>query len=65
MNGNIVTIPKKVSRGEELVVIRRQDFDVFLRWQEEVKDVLAKVRRGQKEYRLGKTRVVSSPRELL
>ena len=62
MASNIATIPKRVSRGEELVVVRRKDFDAFKRWQDEVQDALRKVKRGRTEYRRGKTAIVSSPR---
>ncbi|MEK7559832.1 MAG: hypothetical protein AAB522_00825 [Patescibacteria group bacterium] len=61
---NIATIPKKVSGGEELVVVRKRDFDVFQKWQSQINDALFKVYRGRKEYRTGKTRVLSSSKEL-
>ncbi len=61
---NIATIPKKVSGGEELVVVRKRDFDAFKKWQNETTDALSKVQRGRKEYRTGKTRILSSPKEL-
>ncbi|MEK7193663.1 MAG: hypothetical protein AAB652_02635 [Patescibacteria group bacterium] len=63
MASNIATISKKVSNGEELVVIRRKDFDAFKRWQDEVQDALHKVKRGRMEYRRGRTAIASSPRE--
>ena len=57
-----VTIPKKLSGGNDLVVVRRKDFELFKKWQDETINALAKVRRGRKEHRQGKTVVVSSPR---
>ena len=57
-----ITIPKKLSRGDDLVVVRRKVFEAFQKWQKEMDEVLAKVRRGRKEYKTGKTIVASSPR---
>ncbi|MBI2097063.1 MAG: hypothetical protein HYT40_02865 [Candidatus Sungbacteria bacterium] len=65
MKSSVVTIPKKVSGGEELVVVRKDDFEAFRNWRKEVENALAKVQRGRREYRLRKARVVASPRELL
>jgi len=65
MDNKSVTIPKRISGGEDLVVVRRRDFEVFARWREEVRDTLAKVNRGRKEFRARKTRVQNSPRELI
>lgn len=55
MASQIATIPKKVSGGEELVVVKRRDFKLFQKWQTEVNDALAKVKRGREEYKKGKT----------
>ena len=60
-----ITIPKKLAEKGDLILIPRKDFKAFEKWRAEVKDVLAKVVRGRKEYREKKTRVVSSPKELL
>jgi len=65
MAKNIVTIPSKITKGEELVVIPRSLYEEFSRWKEEIKEVLKKVERGKKAYKEGKTYVVKSPRELL
>lgn len=62
MTNAIATIPKKVSGGEELVVVKRSDFELFRKWQEEVQDALIKVRRGRAEYKNKKTIVVASPK---
>jgi len=63
MVSRTATIPKKVSGGDELIVIKRSDFEVFNKWQAEVGDALAKVRRGQEEYKNKKTITASSPRK--
>lgn len=59
----IATIPKKVSGGDDLVVIRRDDFEAFQKWRQEVDDALMKVKRGRAEYRRGKAIRASSPRK--
>jgi len=64
MATQIATIPKQISRGEELVVLKRSDFEAYRKWQEEVNDALSKVKRGKEEYKKGKTFSVSSPRFL-
>lgn len=56
------TIPKKVSGGEDLVVVRRKDFEAFEKWRAEVRDALGKVARGRREYREGRTVTTASPR---
>ena len=56
----ILTISKKVTKGEDLVVVRRSDYEELMRNFLEAKDALSKVRRGEKELKQGKTRVVSS-----
>lgn len=58
-----VTIPKKISGGEELVVVKRVDFEVFQRWQNEINDALSKVRRGREEYKKKKIIVAVSPKK--
>lgn len=65
MTKNTITIPKKITKGEELVVIPRSLYEKFSRWDKELKEVLAKVKRGKKAYKKGKTYVVKSPQELL
>lgn len=63
MASQIATISKKVSGGEDLVVVKKSVFELFQKWQEEVNDALVKVRRGREEYRKRKTAVVSSPKQ--
>ncbi len=62
MSAPVVTIPRKLSKGEELVVIRKRDFDAFQKWQAEVQDVLDRVQRGRKEYKKKQTMVAESPK---
>lgn len=58
----VATISKKATLGDELVVLRRGDFEAFEQWQAEVQDALQKVKRGRQEYRRGKTVTALSPR---
>lgn len=62
--GNILTIPKKITRGEELIVVRRHEYEQLQKHLAELKDVLLKIRRGEKELREGKTRVIKSLADL-
>ena len=64
MSTQIATIPKHISKGEELVVLKRSDFEAYRKWQDEVNDALSKVKRGREEYKKGKTTSASSSREL-
>lgn len=62
MSISVITIPKRLSRGEELVVVRRSDLEDFEKWKREIATVLAKIRRGRKEYHDRKTIVALSSR---
>ena len=55
-----ITIPKRITEGEELIVIRRQEYDQLVKRLAEVKDALAKIRKGEKELREGRTRVIKT-----
>lgn len=61
---SIFTIPKRITHGEELIVVRRQEYERMQKHLAEVKDALAKIRQGDKELREGKTRVIKSLAEL-
>lgn len=60
----ILTIPKKMTNGEELVVIPRREYENLKKHLSEVQDALSKIRQGEKELRGGKTRVVKSLAEI-
>lgn len=62
MDMQITTIPRAVSNGDELVVLRRKDFDEFQQWNSQVKHALVKIHRGKREYQNGKTIVADSPK---
>ncbi len=58
--GNTLTIPKRITQGEELVVIRRQEYKQLQKHLAELKDALAKILQGEKELKKGKTRLIKS-----
>ena len=59
-----ITIPKRITAGEELIVIRRQEYEQLLKHLAEVKDALAKIKKGERELKEGKTRIIRSLAEL-
>ena len=61
---DLMMIPKQVTHGDELVVMPRQAYDRLRKHLTEIEDALAKIRRGEAEYRAGKTRVVGSLADL-
>lgn len=64
MHSKITTIPKHVTGGDDLVVVRRVDYEHLHQLVEETQDALGKVRRGEKEHRQGTTKAVRSLAEL-
>lgn len=61
----VLEIPKELIKEGRLIIVPQKEYKAFLNWREETKDVLIKIARGERELRSNKTRVVSSPRELL
>jgi len=59
-----LTISKKMTHGEELIVVSRREFEKLREQLVEVKDALAKIRRGERELRLGRTKMVKSLSDL-
>ncbi|MBI4689964.1 MAG: hypothetical protein HY754_06820 [Nitrospirae bacterium] len=64
MLGTTLTIPKRITRGEELIVVRRQEYERLKKHLAEVKDALVKIRQGEKELKEGKTKVIKSLADL-
>jgi hypothetical protein len=62
--GPTLTIPKRITHGEELLVVRRREYEQLQKHLAEVKDALAKIRLGEKELKEGRTRVIKSLSEL-
>ena len=59
-----LTIPKRMTHGDELIVVRRKEYEILRKQFVELKDALAKVRQGEHELKNGKTRVVKSLADL-
>lgn len=59
-----ITIPKQVTRGAELLVIPVKEYERLRQQIGELEDALRKIRRGEREFRNGKTRVIRSLAEL-
>lgn len=57
---SMINIPKGLTHGEDLVVIRKSEYETLRRQFKELKDALEKIRRGEKELRNGKTKKVNS-----
>ena len=62
--GYTLTIPRRITHGEELLVVRREEYEQLQKHLVEVKDALAKIRHGEKELQQGKTRVIKSLAEV-
>jgi hypothetical protein len=60
----VLTIPKRMTLGAELVIVRRKEYEQLQRHLAEVQDALVKIRRGEQEYQAGKTRVIHSLADL-
>lgn len=61
---SMINIPRGLTHGDDLVVMRRVDYEALQRQIEEFRDAIGKIRRGEKELRNGKTRIVRSLAEL-
>ena len=59
-----ITIPKKITKGDELIVVRRYEYEKLRKHLDEVKDAFIKIRKGESELKKGKARVVKSLSEL-
>ncbi len=56
----ILTIPRKITKGTDLVVLPRHEYEELQRSLAEIEDTIGKIRRGEKEFRAGKTRRVKT-----
>lgn len=65
MSGNVSVIPKNITHGDDLVVLNRKEYERTQAHLQELEDALRKIRRGEKELRMGKTKAVVSLKELL
>ena len=60
-----LTIPKRLTHGEELVVLRRDEYNHLLRRTQETADALKIIAEGENAYRQGRTVKASSLKEAL
>lgn len=60
----IVTIPKRLTHGDELIVIRRKEYEQLQKHLEEVRDALLKINQGEKEFKEGKIKPIRSLADL-
>ncbi len=60
----IINIPKGLTHGEDLVVIRKSDYETLQQHLIELKDTIGKIKRGETELKNGKTKIVKSLQEL-
>lgn len=55
---------EQVTRGADLVVLTKSDYDHMQRQLQEMVDALGKIKRGEQEYKEGQTKATSSSDEL-
>ena len=60
----LFTIPKRITHGEELIVVSRREYEKLKQHLAEVTGALSKIRQGEKEFKNGKTRAIKSLAEL-
>ena len=61
---SMINIPRRLTHGDDLVVIRKADYDALERQIEEYKEAIGKIKRGERELKNGKTKIVNSLAEL-
>ncbi|MEW5692825.1 MAG: hypothetical protein AB1765_05975 [Candidatus Hydrogenedentota bacterium] len=62
---NVLTIPKKITRGEELVILTREEYENTIAQNKEILKVLKIIAEGEETYRKGETISASSLEESL
>ncbi len=60
----LTLIPKKITHGDELVILPKKEYDNLRRRLDETRDALVKIREGEKEYKAGKIRPMRSLSQL-
>jgi len=61
---SMVNISKQFTHGEDLVVIRKSEFEALRRRFKELVDAFHKIKRGEQELKNGKTKVIHSLAEI-
>lgn len=65
MTVKLLDIPKQITRGDDLVVLKKTEFMKLIQQLDETRDALQAIREGEAAYKKGKTRIVASLSELL
>lgn len=63
--GPMLTIPKRITHGEELVLLRKDEYERLIHHKEEIVHALSVIAEGEKAYREGRTIKASSLKEAL
>ncbi len=63
--GSTFTIPRRITNGEELVLLRRDEYERLIHQKEEIAHTLKVIAEGEKAYREGRTVKASSLKEAL
>jgi len=63
--GPTLTIPKRMTHGDELVLLRKDEYERLLRYKEEIAHALRVISEGEKAHREGRTVKASSLKEAL
>ena len=63
--GGVMTIPQKLTKGEELIILTRREYENRVRQNKEILKVLKTIAEGEKAYRNGRTIFASSLEEAL
>ena len=55
----LITIPRNYAHGDELILVRRKEYDKLKKHLAEVRDAMEKIRHGDRDLREGKTIVTT------
>lgn len=59
-----ITIPKRITHGDELIIVRRKEYEDMHKHLKEIGGALTKIARGEKELREGKIKPINSLSDL-
>lgn len=63
--GPMLTIPKRITHGDELVLLRKDEYERLIHHNEEIAHALKVIAEGEKDLREGRTVMASSLKEAL
>ena len=61
---SMINIPKNLTQGEDLIVIRKSEYETLRRRYKELTDAFNKIKRGETELKTGKTKIIHSLAEI-